>query len=264
MVLNNLKTKIMNGLKKHTNHYYKPISNRWNLSDNEKLQIAEYIKSNENLIEPYFNNGNTDTIDKILDSIEQFARLKGSPIDLHTTSQYFDMLENLDKTIDKINRGFFNSLPTYNNVAKPNNYYMEIAFGIDGDPKKQKETLINILKNTIGNIGARGYPISYYNGTINFSIQYYIEFDKNQTYIRIFIDRSSIPSHIVGYLLYELNNIEGKESIIPPSRNMNHYIIRNEKGIINNRIGMDQNPNDVNNRYIQSALLQYRFLYEFF
>ena len=260
MVLN----KIKDEFKKHMNPYYKSIGNRWNLSDNEKLQIAEYIRNNENLIEPYFNTSNRDTIDKILDSIEQFAHIKRFPINLYTTSQYFEMLENLDKKIEKIKNGFFNSLPTYNNVAKPNNYYMEIAFGIDENPKKQKETLINILKNTIGNIGARGYPISYYNGTVDFPIQYYIEFDKNQTYIRIFIDRSSIPSHIVGYLLYELNNIEGKESIIPPSRNMNYYIIRNEKGIINNRIGTDQNPNDVNNRYIQSALLQYRFLYEFF
>jgi hypothetical protein len=256
--------KIKEVFEKLTNPYYQSANTRWHLPADETLQIAKYIKSNEKIIKPYFNTSNRDTIDKILDSIEQFARLKGSPINLHTTSQYFDMLENLDKTIEKIKKGFFNSLPTYNNVAKPNNYYMEIAFGIDGDPKKQKETLIDILRNTIGNIGARGYPISYYNGTANSPIQYYIEFDKDKTYIRIFINRSSIPSHIVGYLLYELNNVKGKESIIPPSRNMNYYIIRNEKGIINNRIGTDQDPNDVNNRYIQSALLQYRFLYEFF
>jgi hypothetical protein len=260
MVLN----KIKEGFEKLINRYYQSAKTRWHFPDNETLQIAKYIRNNEKIIKPYFNTGNRDTIDKILDSIEQFASLKRSPIDLYTTSQYFDMLENLDKVIEKIKKGFFNSLPTYNNVAKPNNYYMEIAFGIDGDPKKQKETLINILRNTIGYIGARGYPISYYNGTANFPIQYYIEFDKNQTYIRIFIDKSSIPSHILGYLLYELNNIKGKESIIPPSRNMNYYIIKNEKGIINDRIGMDQDPKDVNNIYVQRALLQYRFLYEFF
>jgi hypothetical protein len=259
MVLKNIK----DGFRKLTNPYYKLISKRWNLPDDEKLKIAEYIKHKENIIDPYFDINNLDSIDKILDSIELFARLKGSSIDLHTISQYFDMLEDLDKIIRKIEKGFFNSLPKYNNVVKPNNYYMEIAFGIDGDPEKQKETLIDIL-NKIGNIGARGYTISYYNGTVNSQIQYYIEFDRNRTYIRIFIDRSSILSHIVGYLLYELNNIKGKDSIIPPSRKINYYIIRNEKGIINDRIGMDQDPNDVNNIYVQRALLQYRFLYEFF
>jgi len=101
MVLN----KIKDEFKKHMNPYYKPINNRWNLPDDEKLQIAEYIRNNENLIEPYFNISNKNTIDKILDSIEQFARLKGYPIDLHTTSKYFDMLENLDKTIKKNKEG---------------------------------------------------------------------------------------------------------------------------------------------------------------
>jgi hypothetical protein len=256
MVLN----KIKEGFEKLTNPYYKQTKKRWNLPDDETLEMAEYIKSKEYIIEPYFNTSNRDTIDKILDSIEQFASLKGSYIDIYTTSQYFDMLEDLDKVIEKIKNGFFNSLPKHNNVAKPNNY-MEIAFGIDGDPKKQKETLIDILRN-IGYIGARGYPISYYNGTTNSPIQYYIEFDKDKTYIRIFINRSSIPPHIVGYLLYELNNIKGKESIIPPSNNMNYYIIKNEKGIINNRIGTDIDPNKDN--YIQRALLQYDFLYGFF
>jgi hypothetical protein len=260
MVLN----KIKDGLKKYTNPYYKPISNRWNLPDNEKLGIAKYIKSNENIIKPYFNIDNKNTIDIILDSIEQFAHLKGLPIDLHTVSQYFDMLKNLDKILEEINEGFFNALPKYNNVAKPENYYMELSFDIDGNPEKQKETLINILKNTIGNIGARGYPISYYNGTANYPIQYYMEFYPNRTHIGIFIDRSSIAPHIVGYLLYELNNIEGKKSIVPPSGNKNYYIIKNEAGIINNRIGIDQDPNDVNNIYVQKALLEYRFLYDFF
>jgi len=256
MVLKNIK----DGFKKLTNPYYKLISKRWNLPDDEKLKIAEYIKHKENIIDPYFDISNLDSIDKVLDSVEQFARLKGSSIDLHTISQYFDMLEDLDKIIEKIEKGFFNSLPKYNNVVKPNNYYMEIAFDIDGDPEKQKETLIDILKK-IGNIGARGYTISYYNGTVNSQIQYYIEFDRNRTYIRIFVHRS-IPPHIVGYLLYELNNIKGKESIIPPSRNINYYIIRNEKGIINDRIGIDTDPNkDI---YVSNALLQYRFLYEFF
>ena len=258
MILN----KIKDGFEKHTNPYYKPISSRWNLSDDEKLDIAKYIKISEKIIKPYFNTSNTDTIDKILDSIEQFARLRGSSTDLTTTSQYFDMLANLDKTIDKINKGFFNFLPKYNNVAKPNNYYIELAFDINGNPEKQKETLIDILKNTIGNVGARGYPISYYNGTNNFPIQYYIEFDKNRTHIKIFIDGSPIPPDMVGYLLYELNNIKGRKSIIPPSKNMNYYIIKNEKGIINNRIGIDIDPNK--DLYISKALLEYRFLYEFF
>ena len=261
MVLN----KIKDGFEKLTNRYYQSIRIRWRLPDNETLQIAKYIKYNENLLETYFDINKEDTIDKILDSIEQFANLKKLPINPYTTSQYFDMLEDLDKVIEKIKKGFFNSLPKYNNVVKPNNNYMEIAFGIDGDPEKQKETLIDILKK-IGNIGARGYPISYYNGTTNSSIQYYIEFDKDKTHIRIFINRSTVSPHIVGYLLYELNNVKGKESIISPSNNTNnntnYYIIRNEKGIINNRIGMDRDPN--NDNYVVNALWQYSFLYEFF
>jgi len=260
MVIGTIKTKF----KEHMNPYYKSISKRWNLPDNEKLRIAKYIKYKERIIKPYFDTSNRDTIDKVLDSIEQFARLKGSSIDLPIISEYFEMLEDLDKIIERILKGFFNFLPKYNNVVKPNNYYMEIAFDIKGDPEKQKETLVDILKKTIGNIGARGYLISYYNSnrTANPQIQYHIEFDGNRTHIKIFIDRSSIPPHIVGYLLYELNNIEGKESIMPPSGNINYYIIKNEAGIINNRIGIDTDPNQ--DIYVSRALLQYRFLYEFF
>jgi hypothetical protein len=258
MVIGPIKTEF----KKYMNRYYKPISNRWKLSDDEKLQTAEYMKYNENIIESYFNTSNRDTIDIVLDSIEQFAKLKKLSIDRPTISQYFDMLENLDKIIDKINKGFFNFLPKYNNVIKPNNNYIEIAFDIDGNPENQKETLINILRNTVGNIGARGYPISYYNGTDNTPIQYYIEFDKNRTHIRIFIDRSSIPSDMVGYLLYGLNEIKGKESIIPPSRNMNYYVITNQKGIIKNRIGIDEDPNK--DPYVSKALSEYDHSYSFF
>jgi hypothetical protein len=256
--------KIKEGFEKLTNPYYQPTKTRSHLPDDEALEIAKYIKYKEKILKTYFDISKEDTIDKILDSIEQFALIKGSSMDIYTTTHYFDMLENLDKVIEKIKKGFFNSLPKYNNVAKPNNNYMEIAFDVGGDPEKQKNTLINILRNNIGNIGARGYPISYYNRTDNSPIQYYIEFDKNRTHIRIFINMSSILPHIVGYLLYELNNVEGKESIIPPSRNMNYYIIKNEKGIINNRIGMDQDPNNVSNLYVQRVLLEYRFLYEFF
>jgi len=170
------------------------------------------------------------------------------------------MLENLDKIIEEIDKGFFNSLPKYNNVVKPNIYYIEIAFNIDGNPKDQKETLVDILKKLIGNVGARGYPISYYNGTANFPIQYYMEFYPDRTHIRIFI-HTTIPPAIVGYLLYELNNIKGKESIIPPS-GQQYHIINNVAGIINNRIGIDTDPNK--DLYASRALLQYSFLYKFF
>jgi hypothetical protein len=264
MVTKAIKTKFW----KLMNVYYEPIGKRWNLSDKEKLQIAKYIKHNKEKIEPYFGTINKNDIDRVLDSIEQFARLKKLSIDLSTISQYFDMLENLDKIIEEIKKGFFNSLPKYNNVVKPNNpnnlknYYMEIAFGIDGNPEKRKKTLIDILKNLIGNVGARGYPISYYNGTDIFPIQYYMEFYPDRTSIRIFIDRSSIPPDIVGYLLYELNNIEGKESIIPPSGNTNYYIINNKLGIIDNRIGIDIDPSQ--DPYASRALFQYSLLYKFF
>jgi hypothetical protein len=88
-----------------------------------------------------------------------------------------------------------------------------------------------------------------------------MEFYPDRTRIRIFVHKS-IPPHIVGYLLYELNNIKGKKSIIRPSGNQNYYIIKNEAGIINNRIGIDTDPN--NDIYVSRALLHYRFLYDFF
>ncbi|MFZ8801205.1 MAG: hypothetical protein ACO2ON_03460 [Candidatus Nanopusillus sp.] len=258
MVLNKIKAEF----KKHINPYYKPISNRWNLSDDEKLQIAEYIKHNKEKIEPYFSTINKNNIDKVLNSIDRFARFRGFSVNLHIVSQYFNMLEDLDDKIEKIRKEFFNSLPKHNNVVNPNsNYYIEIAFDVAGNPEKRKETLIDILKKPIGNVGARGLPISYYNGTNNPSIQYYMEFYPDRTHIRIFIHKS-IPPHIVGYLLYKLNNVKGKKSIIRPSGNMNYYIIKNEAGIINNRIGIDTDPNkDI---YVSRALLYYRFLYEFF
>ena len=256
MVIGTIKTKF----KEHMDPYYKSISKRWNLPDKEKEQIAKYIKHNKEKIEPYFGTINKNDIDRVLDSIEQFAKLKKLSINLSTISQYFDMLENLDKIIEDIKNGFSNSLPKYNNVVKPNNYYMEIAFDIDGNPEKRKKTLIDIL-NLIGNVGARGYPISYYNGTDNFPIQYYIEFDKNRTHIRIFIHPSYVPPAVVGYLLYELNNIKGKESIIPPS-GQQYHIINNVAGIINNRIGIDIDQGIAS--YADQALWQYSFLYRFF
>jgi hypothetical protein len=103
MVLNKVLDKIKDGFEKHTNRYYKQMKYKnWNLSDDEKLQIAEYIKHNEIKIEPYFNINNRDTIDKILDSIEQFAKIKGLPINLSTVSQYFSMLDDLDEIVEKI------------------------------------------------------------------------------------------------------------------------------------------------------------------
>ena len=249
-------TTIRDGFQKAMNPFRKPIDDRWGqyLSNDDRREIARYLADNKDIIEPYFGTINKNKIDKVLDSIENFARLKGFSIDLHTISQYFGTLDDLDKIIEKIEKKFFNSLPKYNNVVKPNNYYMEITFDIDGNPENQKDTLVDILKKTIGNIGARGYPISYYNGTDNFPIQYYMEFYPDRTHIRIFIHRS-LPPAIVGYLLYELNNIKGKESIIPPRGNMNYYII-------NNRIGIDIDPNK--DHYVGSALFQYRFLYDFF
>ena len=254
-------TTIKDTFQKATNPFRKPIDDRWQyLSDDDRREIARYLADKKDIIEPYFYTINKNNSDKVLDSIEQFARLKGSSIDLPTISQYFDMLENLDKIIEEIDKGFFNSLPKYNNVVKPDIYYMEIAFDIDGNPKDQKETLVDILKKLIGNVGARGYPISYYNGTANFPIQYYMEFYPNRTHIRIFI-HTTIPPAIVGYLLYELNNIKGKESIIPPS-GQQYHIINNVAGIINNRIGIDIDKSIAS--YASQALWQYSFLYRFF
>jgi hypothetical protein len=254
-------TTIKDALQKAMNPFRKQIDDiLQHLSDDDRREIANYLADKKDIIEPYFYTINKNNSDKVLDSIEQFARLKGSSIDLPTISQYFDMLTDLDKIIEEIDKGFFNSLPKYNNVVKPNIDYMEIAFDIDGNPKDQKGTLVDILKKLIGNVGARGYPISYYNGTANFPIQYYMEFYPDRTQIRIFIHTSIAPA-IVGYLLYELNNIKGKESIIPPSGKQYH-IIKNVAGIINNRIGIDIDQSIAS--YAGQALWQYSFLYKFF
>jgi hypothetical protein len=258
-------TTIKDAFQKATNPFRKPIDDRWGqyLSNDDRREIARYLTDKKDIIEPYFYTINKNNSDRVLDSIEQFARLKRSSVDLPTISQYFDMLENLDKIIEEIDKGFFNSLPKYNNVVKPDIYYMEIAFDIDGNPENQKGTLVNILKKLIGNVGARGYPVSYYNGTANFPIQYYMEFYPDRTHIRIFIHTSYIPPAVVGYLLYELNELDNKEkeSIIPPS-GQQYHIINNVAGIINNRIGIDIDQSIAS--YASQALWLYSLLYRFF
>jgi len=253
--------KIESTVQKLTNSYRRVIDNKWpTISEDKRREIASYLKYKEKIIESYLGRIDKENIDKLLDSIDKFTYYKGSSIEPSTVSDYVGRLENLDKIMKDVNRGHFSSLPKYNNVIKPNNNYIEIAFSIEGKPEEHKKTLIEILK-IIGNIGARGYPISYYNnGIADSPIQYYMEPSKGQTEIRFLIDKS-IPSNIVGYLLYELNNIRGKESIIPPSGKQ-YYIINNELGIINNRIGIDSDPSS--DSYIASALQDYHFLYKFF
>jgi hypothetical protein len=259
MILDKIKAKF----KKYTNPYYKQIKSVLCPSDDEILEIAEYIEHNKEKIKPYFGtiNGPIDkfTLDRIVESIGKFSYLMESSIRLRTVSQYFDILEDLSNKIEKIRMGDFNSLPKYDNVAKPKKYYIEFAFDIDGNPEKRKETLINILEHLIADAVLAGLPISYYDETDNSPIQYYMEFYPDRTRIRIFVNKSIHPHDVAFYLLYKLNHIKGKEFIIPPSGNEKYYIIKNKKAGIINRIGIDRNPNkDV---YVSEVLWYYRRSY---
>ena len=77
-------------------------------------------------------------------------------------------------------------LPKYNNVKKPNEDYIEISFLIRGNSQERKNTLINVFK-IIGDFWARGFPISYYDGTDNFPIIYYMETSNGGIYVRFFV-----------------------------------------------------------------------------
>jgi len=254
-------TKIKEGILNFKNPYYELIKNRWqSLQEKEIRQSAKYLDDNTDIIERFYhliNKENKENIDKenaekILDFIDGFARYNASSPGFPIIHKYIEGLKRLDDLIEDIKKGYF-PFQKYN-VAKPqpNNNYIELAFGINIDPKNQKETLTEILE-IIGDIWARGYPISYYGN--NSPIQYYIEINNNQNpnnnqiNLRFFIPRY-IPSEIVGYLLYRLNNIRQKTLIVPPKGNQ--YFI------IGNGLGIDQDPGKDN--YTEEVLISFKTL----
>jgi hypothetical protein len=251
-------TKIKDGILKFTNPYYELIKNRWQfLQENEIRQSAKYLDDNTDIIERFYHLINKKNIDKentekILDFIDEFAHYNASSPSFPIIHKYIEGLKRLDDLIEDIKKGYF-PFQKYN-VAKPqpNSHYIEIAFGINIDPKNQKETLTEILE-IIGDIWARGYPISYYGN--NSPIQYYIEINNNQNQnnnqinLRFFI-RRDIPSEMVGYLLYRLNNIRQKKLIVPPKGNQ--YFI------IGNGLGIDQDPSK--DKYTEEILISFKTL----
>jgi len=252
---------------KFRNPYRKAIDDRWGqyLSNDDRREIARYLADNKDIIESYLGpiNGenedegeNKDKVYKLLKYIETFSiyrqlqsqqpQLNNIGIDKYTVYDYLNKLNNLDRIIEKINKRDFSPLPQHPNVAKPNKNYIEIVFGINGDPKKQKETLIGILKK-IGKIMVRGYPASYYDPTfmynnVNPPLIYYIQLNNDKFFIRFFINYSQIPPKTTGYLLHELSNIiqPKRKSLILPGGNQ-YYIIKDYLG--RDSVAIDQNPN---------------------
>ena len=242
---------------KARNPFRKPIDDRWGqyLSNDDRREIARYLADNRDIIERFYHLINKKNIDKenaekILDFIDEFTHYNASSLGFPITHKYIEGLKRLDDLIEDTKKGYF-PFQKYN-VAKPqpNNHYIELAFGINIDPKNQKETLTEILE-IIGDIWARGYPISYYGNTS--PIQYYIEINNNQNNnqinLRFFIHRD-IPSEIAGYLLYRLNNIRQKNLIVPPKGNQ-YFIIGNE-------LGIDQDPSK--DKYTEEILISFKTL----
>jgi len=240
MVVTEIKERIKQSLSRIVNPYYKLIDKRWPfLLEEDKKQISEFVRDNIHIIERFYNPPN---IEKILDSLDEYAHYRASIINFPIVHRYFEDIKSLDDLIKTIKDGYF-PFRKYDNVAKPQpeNHYIEIAFSMNTKPEEQREGLIEILE-IIGEIMARGYPACYYR-ECNYPIQYYIEKsltnndnNQNQINIRIFI-RRDIPDAIVGYLLYKLNNMKLKDTIIPPRGNQ--YFL------IEDRIGINPDPNDL-------------------
>jgi len=260
-------TTIRDKFQRATNPYREAIDNLLqNLPKDERRQIANELKRNKKIIEKYYGPIKDPTdIKKRVVSLSRFAYYKGYPLNTSTAIAYIEELKGLDKIIEdmdeiieNINKGYFSPFNQYNNVIIPNNY-RRFAFSISGKLKKQKKTLIEILK-AIGKIRAMGYPIDYY-GTSNSPMQYYIRFSDKYITVEFFInsnphDRGYIPPEVAGYLLYLLANIlqKRKKSIIPPNKQQ-YYTIAD-------LFETDEDPN-IDNTYA-NKVRSYFFAYQQF
>jgi hypothetical protein len=252
---------------KFINPYRKVIDNFWYyLPKKERRKIASELKRNQKIIEKYYGPIEDPTdIEKIVLSLGRYAYYKGYPLNTSTAIAYIKELKDLDKIIEdmdeiieNINKGHFSPFNQYNNIIIPNNY-RRFAFSIAGKLKKQKGTLIEILK-AIGKIRAMGYPIDYY-GTGNSSMKYYIRFGDKYITVELFInsnpnDRDYIPPEAAAYLLYLLANIlqKRKKSIMPPNKQQ-YYTIAD-------LFEIDEDPN-INNTYA-SKVRSYFFAFKQF
>jgi hypothetical protein len=239
-------TTIIDKFQKVMNPFRGPIDDRWGqyLSNDDRREIARYLADNIDIIEEYLgpiNRKNKDEIYKLLKYIEKYGiyeqllsqqiQPQQHYINYYTPFGYVTSLKSLDEIIKNIKEGYLSSLPQYPNVIKPSNDYIEIIFGIYGNPKLQKETLIEILKDAIGGIMVRGYPAFYYDpsryNNHELPLIYYVQRD-NDSFLQIFfINKMKMPPKITGYLLHELSNIiqPKRKSLIFPSGNQ-YYIIK--------------------------------------
>ena len=261
---------------KARNPFRKPIDDRWGqyLSNDDRREIARYLADNKDKIESYLgpiDRKNMDNIYKLLKYIETYSiyrqlqsqqpqqqqqqQQNQNHIDKHSVFEYVKALNNLDEIVGHIKEGYFSSLPQDPNAAKPSTDYLEIVFGINRNPKEQKETLIEILKEAIGKIMVRGYPAFYYDpskyNVADLPLIYYVQLNDNSFFPRFFIHKMKLPPKTTGYLLHELSNIiqSRRKSLIFPSGNQYH-IIKDYLG--RDLAAIDRDPNT--DPYILQAL----------
>jgi hypothetical protein len=254
-------TTIRDEFQKATNPFRKPIDDRWGqyLSNDDRRKIARYLADNKDIIESYLgpiDRKNMDKVDKILKYIETYSiyrQLQSQQpqpqqhhIDKYSVFEYIKALKDLDEIVRHIKEGYLSFLPQDPNAAKPGTDYLEIVFGINENPKKQKETLIEILKRAIGKIMVRGYPAFYYDpskyNNTDLPLIYYVQLNDNSFFPRFFIHKMKLPPKTTGYLLHELSNIiqSRRKSLIFPSGNQYH-IIKDYLG--RDLAAIDQDPN---------------------
>jgi len=244
--------KIVDLFQRAINPYRKVIDDKLRyLSRAERREIAAYLLHNEDIIKSYL--GKTDP-SRILYYITEFAFYKGTGPTSLIVSQYIDGLKGLDRIIKEIRKNGYLPLPKYNNVTKPDDYDIEISFRIRGNSQERKDTLIKVFK-IIGEFWARGFPVSYYNGTDNSPIIYYMEVGNDDNiYVRFFI-RKPVPPEAVGYLLYRLSSLP----IAPPDDDRLHHVGHR---FTENRIKIDKLSNE--DQYVSEAIGYFRAFAEFF
>jgi hypothetical protein len=237
--------KLKRSIKQIADPYYELhelIDKSWRfLPKEEKEQISKFVRNNIYIIKRFYNPPSKK---KILDSLNEYAHYTAPSIDFHSVDRYFRDIRNLDDLIEAVKDGYF-PFRKYYVVTKPRpeDHYIEFAFGINTKSGKQKEILTEVLE-IIGEIMSRGYPACYYGEYNYYPIQYYIEKsstnddnNQNRINVRIFI-RRDIPDAIAGYLLYKVNNMKHKNTIVPPSGNQ-YFLFEDQI-----RMGINPDPND--------------------
>jgi len=268
-------TKLKDILQDTKNPFYRPLKNMFGyLSDTDIKEIAEYLKNNKAIIEPYLgplDRTNKENIYKLLRYIVTFSiyeqllfpQPQQNYVNKYTVFNYITTLKRLKDTIEYIKDGHLLSLPQYQNIAKPSRDHIMIVFGIK---EKPKETLIEILERAIGGLMVRGYPAFYYDpsrhNNADLPLIYYVQLNNDSFFPIFFIHSRNLPQKATGYLLDELDRIiqSKRKSLILPSGNQYH--------IINDYLGrdfvaIDPDPNNPNtDPYIREYIRESnRFFY---